>query len=114
MQHFRIGTAATTARVSAGIIFLIFCLVDNAVYYHVIHLHIAITGIIGKGNTQFAGSISGCGVVIHPCAYCPGLNILTTNFQANAFVSNNTTHANSDAVAVTARTGGARGRRTGR
>src|SRR5690554_6839398 len=108
VQHLRERTRTTFSVPGAGVIFLIFGLIGRPVYHDVIHFDIAVAFIIGKRNAQLTGSVGLYGVVEHTDAQCPGLDNLTTDFQAHAFISGHAAHAHGDAVAAAGnRTAGA-------
>ncbi len=106
MEHFRIGTRTALSVPGAGVVLLIFRLVGDAVDDHIVHLHVTITFIIGKGHAKLSGGVGAHGVIQHADTQRPGFDRLATNFEADAFVAGHATHAHGHAV-VTAGIGAA-------
>lgn len=102
MQHFGVGTCAAFTVKSACIILLVFGLINDVVDHYIIYLHIAVSSVIGKGNTKFTFRIGIDCVIQHANAEGPGFDGLPTNFQADALIADYTTHAYGNTVTAAA------------
>ena len=109
MHHFAeaIATTAGTVLVHSGIAALVFRLTGLPIYLDIIDLYVAAALIVGKGDSNSAGSIGSGGVVLHTGSQGPGLDCAAIDAQTDGLLPRRTARANNNGIAAAARTAAA-------